>query len=312
MPSVIKPFTFPKLDAAENFFFAKELEHRRPNSYDVEYAKLRIRELVPVDHSVPEGAETDTYEQYDGVGVSKLIANYADDLPRVDVKGKEFTTRIYGGGDSYAYSVADIRAAREAGKRLDAKRAEWAREANEQLIQKLGALGDANRGIVGFLGIPNAQTYTVPAGISGDTEFLLKTPDEILRDLNAIVIQIVETTKEVEKPDTLLLPTRQHGHISTTPRSSASDTTILQFFLKNNPWIKSVESWEQLKGAGAGGTDRMVAYHRNPSRLVLSIPMEHREHPPEARNLSFIINTEFRIGGVKCFRPMSVCYGDGI
>lgn len=311
-PSKTKPFNFPKLDAAENIFFARELENRRAKSYDVKYPSMRIRELVPVDHSVDPGAETDTYESYDSVGIAKLISNYADDLPSVDVKAKEFTTRIYGGGSSYRYSVQDIRAARKAAKPLDQRRANTSRKANEDLIQKLGANGDTNRNLVGFLTIPNAQTYTVPAGVGGDTEFTSKTPDEILKDLNGIAQKIVTTTRAVEQPDTLLLPLAAYGHIAVTPRSSVSDTTILEFFLKTNPYIKTVEQWEWLTGAGAGGTDRMVAYARDPDHLVLSIPMEHTEHPPEARNLSFLINTEFRFGGVKCFYPMSVCYGDGV
>ena len=65
-----RSYALPKLDAAENLFFARELEHVRAKSYDIKYADRKIRQLVPVDNSVDPGAEVVTYSQYDRVGVA--------------------------------------------------------------------------------------------------------------------------------------------------------------------------------------------------------------------------------------------------
>jgi hypothetical protein len=76
--------------------------------------------------------------------------------------------------------------------------------------------------------------------------------------------------------------------------------------------VKTVIPWYRCKGAGEGGTNRMVAYKRNPDKLTLEIPMEFTQQPPQLRNLAVDIPCEGEIGGVICPFPLSVTYGDGI
>lgn len=107
--------------------------------------------LLNISTEAGAGAEYITYRQYDSVGVAKIIANYADDLPRADVTGKEFTSPIRGIGIGYGYSVQEIRAAEMTGKALDARKASAAMKAHEQLINRLIFNGDAEYGLPGFL-----------------------------------------------------------------------------------------------------------------------------------------------------------------
>ena len=64
----------------------------------------------------------------DGVGVSRVIASYTEDLPRVDVQGREVTTKLFGHGASYGWSIQDMRRSRMSGLPLDNERAMLARE----------------------------------------------------------------------------------------------------------------------------------------------------------------------------------------
>ena len=50
--------------------------------------------LVPVSSEAPEWAETVTERIYDMVGMAKVIANYADDLPRADVAMTERAVKV--------------------------------------------------------------------------------------------------------------------------------------------------------------------------------------------------------------------------
>jgi hypothetical protein len=311
-----RSYNLPKLDAAENIFFARELEQIRARSYDIKYAERKIRMLVPVDNSIDPGAEVVTYSQYDRVGVAKIISSYAEDLPRADVKGKQFSVTVKGLGSSYGFSVQEIRAARMAGKPLDARKADAARQAIEDKIDSIGASGDAATGLVGLLNIANAQTYTITAGAGGQTTWNTgatpKTGLEVIKDMNSAVHTIVTTTKEAEKPDTMLLPVDKYAYIASTPLQAGSDTTILQFFLRNSPYITSVEPWDKLTGAGAGPTNRMMVYRRDPDALQLVIPQEFESFPPEQEGLNSVIACHARTAGVQCYYPMSVLYADGI
>ena len=305
-------FRFVRLDAAENIFFERELEHVRAQSYDIKYPALKARVLIPLDTTVDPGAETVKYEQYDSVGVAALLASYAHDLPRVDVKGREFRSPIKGLGNSFGYSVQEIRAARMAGKPLEARKLQAARKAVEEKLDRILAFGDGLSGLLGFLNQPNALAYVIPAGNGGLTKWASKTPDEILADLNGACLYMVDQTRGVETPDTLVLPDEQFGIIATTPRSATSDTTILDYWLKTNPWVRNVESWHKLKGAGAGVTDRAVFYRRSPDALQGIIPQEFETFPPEAKGLEFEVACHMRTGGVVVYYPLSICYADGI
>jgi hypothetical protein len=130
--------------------------------------------------------------------------------------------------------------------------------------------------------------------------------------MNSAVHTIVTTTKEAEKPDTMLLPVDKYAYIASTPLQAGSDTTILQFFLRNSPYITSVEPWDKLTGAGAGPTNRMMVYRRDPDALQLVIPQEFESFPPEQEGLNSVIACHARTAGVQCYYPMSVLYADGI
>jgi hypothetical protein len=304
------------LDANETIFFARELESIKAKSYDVVYPQLKARVLIPVSHDAGPGAMSITYYQYDSVGVAKIISSYAKDLPRVDVKGESFTSTIKSIGASYGYNVQEIRAAQMAGKPLEQRRANAAHQAVEQEINRIGFNGDTEHGLQGLIGHPNITTDTVAADGAGgggsQTEWVNKTADQIIRDMNDLANGIVDLTNGVEIPDTLAMPIAQYSYIASTPRSSTSDTTILDFFLKNNPHIKEVTWCVELKGAGTSGVDIMIAYKRDPDKLTLEIPQEFEQFPPQESGLEFEVPCHARCGGVIVYYPLSISVGEGI
>src|SRR5690606_26708345 len=70
---------------------ARQLDYVKARTYDRKLPPMNGLTLVPQSSDTPEWAETITYRSYDSVGMAKIIANYADDLPRVDVTVKENT-----------------------------------------------------------------------------------------------------------------------------------------------------------------------------------------------------------------------------
>lgn len=311
------------LDANETMFFARELEFIKAKTYDVQYPELKATTLIPVSNEAGPGAESITYQQFDQLGIAKIIANYADDLPRADVKGREFTSPIRSVGASYGYSVQEIRAAQFAGRNLQQRKANAARKAIDQKINNIGFYGDEEYGLKGLLNHPNITRVSVDNDGEDNgnpsTKWEHKTADEILRDMNNLVNGIVDLTNGVESPNTLVLPIKQYTQISSTARSTNSDTTILQYFLLNNPFITSVEWTNEFKGAGLGiegeiaaGNDIMLAYDRNPDKLSLEIPQDFEQFPAQERGLEFVISVHARIAGILVYYPLSLAIAEGI
>ena len=307
-----------RLDANESVFFARQLEYIRPKAYDIKRAQLSAMSLFPVDTSLPAGANTITYRQYDQVGSAKIIASYADDLPRADVTAKEFTSPIRGIGDSYGYNVQEIRHAMYANVPLDSKRQAAARRAHDELINKLAWAGDSVSGLPGFLSNTNIPGYTVPADGTGSSKlWSTKTGELILRDMNGVVNQVVTQSKGVHKPNELWMPLAQYTYIASTPYDkTVSPMTILECFLSANPYVKTVKPILELASTANGGSygtyDGMVAADNSIDNYQLNIAMMFMQHAPQQRNLEFVIPCESRFGGVTIEYPLAFSKADSI
>lgn len=317
---------FTNLDDAQTIFFARELESVKSKTYDTIRAPLKAFELIPVDNSAGSGAETIVYYQYDSTGIARIIANYADDLPRADVKGKEFIARIRSIGNSYGYSLQEIRAAQFAGKSLDQRKSDAAVTAQRELWNKIAFYGDETHGLQGWLTNPNIPSNSVAADGAGgggsSTLWVNKTPAQILRDLNTLVNGIVGLTNGAEKPDTVVMPIAQYTLLATTQFSAGTDTTILDYFLKNSPFVKTVEWANELKNAnrdaimGAGNDpfvgDIMIAYQKSSDKLTFEMPQPFEQLPAQERGLEFVVPCHSRVGGTLVYYPLSMSIGEGI
>ena len=305
---------FVNLDSAETLFFARELEHRKAQTYDVIRAPLKAFELIPVSTEAGPGAESIVYEQYDSTGIAKLIANYADDLPRADVKGKEFFAPIKSVGNSYGYSLQEVRAARLAGKSLEQRKANAAARAQREKWNRIAFFGDADTGLPGWLSNANVPNSAVAqgAGAGDPTEWEDKTPVEILKDLNDAVNGVVDLTNGAEQPNTIVMPIKQYTQISTTPAGTGTDTTILEYFLRNSPFVDSVEWANELSGAFTGETDGFIAYDRNPDKMTLEMPQMFEQLPVQELGLEYVVPCHSRIGGTIIYYPLAQVFKYGI
>jgi hypothetical protein len=311
---------FVNLDAGETVFFTRELESIKTKSYDILKGPLKAFELIPVDSTTGAGAESIVYHQYEEMGLAKIIANYAHDLPRADIVGKEFVSKIKSIGSSYGYSLQDIRAAKFAGKPLAQRKANASMTSQRELWNKIAMYGDVTNGLPGWLTNPNIPSASVPAdGTGSATTFASKTPVQILRDLNKLANDIVSNTKGVEKPNTIVMPLAPYSLIATTQNSAASDVTILEFFLKSNPHITSVEWANELSAAELATNgitdftgDIMIAYDRNPDKLWFEMPQPFEQLPVQERGLEYVVPCHSRVGGTIVTYPFSMNIGEGI
>jgi hypothetical protein len=296
-----------RLDAGETMFIAKSLEYVIAKTYDVQYAEAKARLFIPLDSSVPNGAETYSYDQWDTVGLAKLIANYADDLPNVGAFVKRFTANCKGLGTAYDYSMQDIRAAQFARSKLPEMKPLAARRAIEYSLDDIAAFGNSDAGLKGFVNHDAVPVVTAPNGswVAGTT-----TPAEMLEDLNAVADAPALATKLLYLPDTLLVDTNTFSMMH-TPIGADYSTTVLEVFLKTNPYIKNVEQWTALDTADDAGTGpRWVCYKRSEEVVQLVISQEFEQFPPQPKNLAFIVPCHARTGGVSIKYPLAMCYFD--
>jgi hypothetical protein len=294
-------------------FLLRQLDYIKTQTYDIKYAELKARKLIPVSSEADPGAEKIFYRAYDQTGLAKVIANYSDDLPRADVKGEEFFASVKTLGASYGYNLQEMRASVYGNVPLEQRRASAARRAIAQLENSIAFFGDSATGLVGLFNTPNVPSITIPADGTGASKlWSAKTADQILRDMNLVANSISAVSLGVEIPDTMLLPIAQYNYVASTARSANSDTTILNYFLQNNPYIKHVEWVNELKGAGAGASDRIFAYRRSPEVLTMEVPSDFEQLELQIVNLEYKVPCIERFAGVLVYYPLALAYGDGI
>lgn len=314
-----------RFDSAEeaSVFFARELDFVKTASYDREYPELTAINTFPVSSEADEGAETVTYYTYDKTGIAKVIDNYSTDLPRADVTGKPSFAQIKSVGASYGYSAQEMRASRLAGKSLDTRKAESARYAVDSAINKIAWAGDEESGLMGVLSEGQSVPYfvLVPGAESGKTSWMEKTADEILDDINGMAAQVSETTNNVERPDTLCVPSNVYMNISTR-RIPDTNTTVLSFLIEHSPYIKNIIPAAELNAKAVGtnpwasldteGQGVAFLFKKDKRKLSIENPMPYVQYPAQVKNLETIVPCEARTAGAMIYYPLSCLIAIGV
>lgn len=298
-------------DAGETAAWTRSLEYVIAETYRVEYPELRARQFIPVNTNVPAGAESYVWRIWDWAGMAKILSNFADDLPTVEIMAAEIAQACKSTGIGYTYSLQDLRAAALTGMNIDTEKASAARRAHENLFDKLAAFGDATVGLPGFLNNANVPIISAPGTLNGDWD--VSTAQECLDDLHAISASIYSVTKGAGQGDTLLLPPVRYKRLATLRMAPEDRTPVLRAFLEADPYIKAVDQWNYLDTADAAGTGpRAVAYKRDLTVAAVVEPMPFTQHPPQPQNLGFKVPCESRVGGVTIKQPLKMVYADGI
>lgn len=324
IPAAILASEGTRFDSVEDasVFFARELDHIKAQSYDVEYPELTALSLFPVSSEADPGAETITYYTYDKSGLAKVIDNYSTDLPRADVNGKPSIAVVKSIGDSYGYSAQEMRASRLAGKSLDVRKAESARYQIDNLTNKIAWMGDEESGLMGVLSAgQNIPLFTITAGAdTGKTTWLEKSADEILYDVNGMQKQVAKLTKNVERPDTLCVPADVFMDMSTR-RIPDTSTTVKSFLLEHAPYLKNIVSASELDSdsvetnpyaKATGGQGVAFLFSNDIRKLSLENPMPFYQYPLQVRNLETVIPCEARTAGVIVYYPLSALIAVGV
>ena len=316
-------------------FFQRQLEYIQAQSYDVLYPELMAREVFALNTEGGEGINSITYRSYDKRGETAIIAGKATDLPRGDIDGKEYTINVKTLGNAYGYSRQELAASRLTGMPLEQRKVDATRRSYEELVNQLAWFGEATHDIHGLFGGPAAApwstaTRSVVAGAVGGGNSTVwgvdKTPDEVIADLTSACAKMYTDTKKIFRPNLILMSVEKKQYLMNTPRSIHSDTSILDWFLKNNMFIKSAEQIKDINelagiystngtdafdptGASAEGFTVMAESLDN---MRLREPFPYVHLPVQYKGLEFEVNCYGRYAGLELIRPGAVQHFENV
>lgn len=289
--------------------------------YEIRYPEVQYPDLIPVDTSANPWATSVTYYSMDRAGVARWQSGQGRDVPLVSVNGNVAQTPVNMAAIGYEYSIEEVMQAQTLNMNLPDFKARAARLASEQFVDRLALLGDSEKNYPGLFSYPGVPIQIAPAGAAGSSAWIgtnHKTPDEVIYDMASVIIGGFTDTNTVGMANTLLIPWSRYLPISSTPRATGSDQSILAFFRLNNPYTARTGQPLDIRGVraldtfGTGGTPRLIAYRKAPDVLKLHYPMPLMFLPVQPIGLSYQIPGLFRLGGLDIRLPKEVRYLDAI
>lgn len=286
---------------------ARQLDYVKKQVYERKFPEMAALTLIPRDSETPEWAETVTYTYYDAVGMAKIIANYADDLPRADVSGKQESVKVFTVADSYGFNFRELAAAAANGTNLPMRKAEAARRAVEVKLNQIAMLGDEQYGLFGLANHPNIGVTTLPSG----KNWLTDSPSaaELLKDIGTMYDAVRTQSKNTHMPNTFLLSVRHAAVLKDTLVPDSGGKSVWEKVRERYPSLRVVETAE-LDGIGYGGRSKMFMGEFDPSNLHHDTPEAFRQHPAEQRNLEIVVACTASTAGVVVHYPLALTYAE--
>lgn len=297
---------------------------------DVTYARdIDLREDVTIadeatSYTLSTFASAGGLGQGNGIGNGKAwIGKNTDQITGINTDIAKIPTALGLWGMELKYTIPELESAAKLGRPVDQQKYEglqlkWAMDTDEQVY-----IGDTSKGTKGMINSAAVTPAALPAGVGG-TKWSLKTPDEILADVNLALATTWKNSAVAVMPNRLLLPLTQFGYIATAKVSNAGNMSILKYILENNILTTSGQGkleifpvkW--LDGAGAGGTlgdgtttCRMMVY--NKQYRFIRFPMTLLARTPIQYDSIYHKTTYYgRLGGVELVYPETVGYYDGL
>lgn len=285
-------------------FTANELTQIMTQAYERKYPLLKARELIPLKPGMNPGAMAWSFDRWDQVGEADFVAGNATDLNRVDISKERETNPVRMIAVAYGYSVEELLAAQFAGVPLDQRKASAAMRAMAVKENAILLYGDASRQIPGFLTEAKIPQIRLPTG--GWTS--ATSAANILADLNALANAPMIQSNENHQANTLLMGLDDYNLISQTPRSTTSDSTVLEYFLRTHPTVRDVRPLREM--AAVPGIGRcLMAYERDPENLEGIVALNPQQQAPQTRALETVVPVLSKQGGVVWYFPFAAAIG---
>lgn len=229
------------------------------------------------------------------------------------------------------FTVVELEQSIRLGTSIDTEQLESLRMKDQADTDAMVYIGDTDIGVYGLVNANNRSdqsqvtnlTNVAVGASSSQSKWLLKTPDEILSDVNEILTSAWTAAGFAVFPDRLGLPTEQYGYIATAKVSNAGNVSIMTYILENNIAARSKRPLEivpmkWLNGMGVGGTpqtlgtvDRMIAYNKN-SRFVRFPKVPLQATNVQFRSLFQVMPYYGKLGVVEIVYPETIAYRDGL
>lgn len=251
-----------------------------------------------------------------GSGSSPVQAGGSNGLPIVQANLEKGLYKAHTFAAALRVMWVDMQKANYIGRSLDQLLQDGMRMAYDKHMDQNVYTGMEEYGSTGLVNNPDVTETSVTGGT-----WASKTKEQILADINSALTAVWEAAEydEDAMPNHILLPYEQYTYIMNTMVTDLATETIMDYVLKNNVAAKNgrslyIGATRWCKGAGTGGTDRMVVYvnHERFLQVEELVPLARVMSQPNATEFCYDTAYAANLSEVELFYPQTMAYFDGI
>ena len=324
----------PTMDAAgissNGAFLVSELEKRDPM-----IRKPLTSFTYPRDIVIQSGggwvdyvsAMSVGYGTTGGSGSSLIQAGGSNGLPIVQANVDKGIYKAHAVAMALRIMFQDMQRANFIGRSIDQLLQDGIRLTYDKHLDQNVYVGFADYGTTGLVNNPDATETTVAQGASTKTNWVDKTPNEILADVNtALTATWAQAGYSLDAiPNHILIPYEEYTYIMNTPFTLVAEgaqvafSSIYEYIKKHNITNANggdlyIGATQWCKGAGTGSTDRMVVYvnHERFVKMDELVPLNRNMTAPNPTNFCYDNAYSANVSEVEVFYPQTITYWDGI
>jgi hypothetical protein len=314
-----------RFDSNDSYFISQQLETLDPEKYYHLVPGIIGRRLIPPVQGISRNLPVYKYTMTEFKGRSKVSGRKAKDQPGIQVVKTEHTHTVKTFEEQFSYTLDEVRAAQETGASLDTDLFVGAVAKIEQDIDSALCQGISTSNTTGLANNDAIEDTTPVNKTGGGTSWLSAgcTPDEIIQDVRKIIGETSLALKQAMIPGSdmpmfnqfaLYLPLEYYNKIDMTPRSTTTDTTILEFISKFSA-LKAIKPWWRLDTAGTDGTKPLPILVpaldngvMNPLAGGALLPMDFERIPEQYSGRNVTVPCAGKCGGVPIRFPVAFRY----
>lgn len=303
-------------------FLTPQLMRIETEVYSRKYPNFELTGLIEVNEDGDMWDVGTVFYSRDMVGRAEFLSGKGFDMPYAGQINEQNTRGFHLAGIGYEWTVQEMQRAAKLGRSLSSEKANDATMVAKVFKRSVAMTGRtpgasaSEKGWTGLINDPNVPAANVAAdGTGSSTTWATKTPDQISRDIWAAVNAVESQTAETHTATTVGLPTAKLRYIEQTRMTDGSGR-IIDFIRGDNAaggrTINFVNIRE-LAGAGASGSDRMIAWDNDRTVAQFHLPGDHTFlQPRQASDMTYSVGGIMNVGGTEIRLPKALTYRDGI
>lgn len=304
-------------------FLTGELEKRDPKLYEPLTSVTWQRDVVAETGGGWIEYTSNYYVDYasTGSGVDGNIGGSTTEIPIMQANITKDNFKVTNWANILSVPFVDQQLLSTIGRSLDSILDKGIKLNWNKSLDLMTYVGSKELDVPGLTNIPDVETETVKVGVNNKTTWKDKTADEIVDDINSAILETWQASEyDINgMANHVLIDPANYASIVSRKVSEAGNISILQYILENN--IAKNQDRDLMifpsrwcTGAGAGGTNRMIAYVNNVDFISIGIPVNLGRVMTEASAVQMAYLTAYA-GQIRQLRVnyyQTIRYKDGI